>query len=130
MLKQFIVFILLACVVSTYLSRDFAVVSFELNQKYISEKLCENRDKPWMHCNGRCYLMKKVKQAEDNEKRQANKDLRSSMQVLWCVNPSNLIQNRQVEHALAKRYKIHYSYAYSNQYTTAIFRPPKSLSIA
>lgn len=51
---------------------------FELNQKYIASTLCENRDKPWMHCNGRCYLMKKIKLAEDkekNEERQIQKNL-------------------------------------------------------
>lgn len=30
------------------------------NRAYIAENLCENRDKPQMKCNGKCYLKKKM----------------------------------------------------------------------
>jgi len=125
MLNRVIVFILLACVISAYFSRDFAVASFELNQKYIAEKLCENKDKPWMHCNGRCYLMNKVKQAEENEKKQANKDLRTNLQFTWCINFSSQLEKSYIKDSIAQRFTIHYSYNYTNQYNTSIFRPPK-----
>jgi len=130
MLNRVIVFILLACVISTYFSRDFAIASFELNQKYIAEKLCENKDKPWMHCNGRCYLMNKVKQAEENEKKQANKDLRTNLQITWCINFSNAVSKSCFKDSIAQRFKIHYSYHYTNQYNASIFRPPKMITIA
>lgn len=130
MLNRVIVFIVLACVISTYFSRDFTVAGFELNQKYIAEKLCENKDRPWMHCNGRCYLMNKVKQAEENEKKQANKDLRTNLQMTWFINFSSPIENTYLKDSIAQRFKIHYSYHYSNQYNTSIFRPPKLMSIA
>src|SRR3546814_6876738 len=35
---------------------------------YISAELCVNRDMPESDCNGQCYLMKKLKQAQkDNQ---------------------------------------------------------------
>ena len=129
MLNRVVVFVLLTCVISTYFSRDFAIASFALNQKFIAEKLCENKDRPWMHCNGRCYLMKKMKQAEDNEKKQAGKDLRTNMQVVWYVHPANQTQKSFLKDSIAGRYKIHYIYYYTNQYNASIFRPPKSVSI-
>lgn len=130
MLNRVIVFILLACVISTYFSRDIAIAGFDLNQKYIAEKMCENKDKPWMHCNGRCYLMKKVKQAEDNEKKQANRDLRNNLQAFYYLLPSTTIQKSYLKDTIAQRFKIHYTSCYTNQYNSSIFRPPKSLSIA
>lgn len=30
------------------------------NRAYISSTLCENRDRPEMHCDGKCYLKKKL----------------------------------------------------------------------
>ena len=51
---------------------------FELNKNYIATKLCENRNRPWMHCNGKCYLMKKIRQAEEkqnNAERESQKNL-------------------------------------------------------
>lgn len=128
MLKRLLVFVLLACMMSTYFSRDFAVAGFELNQKYISGKLCENKDKPWMHCNGHCYLMKKLKQAQDNEQKQADNNLRNSFQVLWFVQTPVINYHSLADADIAQRLITHYTYAYSNQYTSSIFRPPKSVA--
>lgn len=38
---------------------------WKINQKYIAERLCENRDKPEMHCKGKCYLVKHLKKTEE-----------------------------------------------------------------
>jgi hypothetical protein len=49
------------------------VAAYKLNQKLIAEELCENRDKPEMMCNGKCYLVKQMekqtgtKNDSDNE---------------------------------------------------------------
>lgn len=83
-----------------------------------------------MHCNGRCYLMKKVKQAEDNEKKQESKDLRNSFQVIWYLQAAAQQQRTALDADIAQRFKTHYAYAYYNQYNASIFRPPKSLRLA
>lgn len=83
-----------------------------------------------MHCNGRCYLMNKVKQAEENEKKQEGKDLRNSFQVIWFVHTAPLQQRAALDGNIADRLNTHYSYAYLNQYHASIFRPPKSLRLA
>ena len=78
MLKRFTAILLLVAMLAANFSRYFVYAGFELNKKYIAATLCENRDKPWMHCNGHCYFMKKVKAAQDAEKtdsRQAQKNL-------------------------------------------------------
>lgn len=36
------------------------VVEYYLNYDYINEQLCENRDKPYLECNGTCYLQKQL----------------------------------------------------------------------
>ncbi|MFI5159719.1 MAG: hypothetical protein ACHQHN_00510 [Sphingobacteriales bacterium] len=59
--------LLIICIISCSFSRFFIYAGFELNRNYIATKLCENRNKPWLHCNGKCYLMKKLKQAEDKQ---------------------------------------------------------------
>ena len=40
------------------------IVYYELNQDYIAEFLCINKDKPEMHCNGKCYLKKEIKKQQ------------------------------------------------------------------
>jgi hypothetical protein len=70
MFKSAIAICILVALMLSNFSRLFIYASFDLNQNYIASTLCENRDKPEMHCNGKCYLMKKLKQAEEKEKKQ------------------------------------------------------------
>lgn len=70
MLKKTIAITLLVALISSNFSRFFVYAGFELNQKYIAENFCVNKSRPWMHCNGHCYFMRKIKQAQENEKKQ------------------------------------------------------------
>eukprot|EP01133_Synstelium_polycarpum_P004631 gene4631-5416_t len=70
MFRSLIAFSLIFFLLSANFSRFFIYAGFELNRNYIASTLCENRDKPMLHCNGKCYLMKKLKQAEEKEKGQ------------------------------------------------------------
>lgn len=47
--------------------RTVIVLSFLMQRDYISKNLCENRDKPQLHCNGSCCLKKELKKQEKNE---------------------------------------------------------------
>ena len=53
----------------------FIVLDFRLNRNYIAQNLCVNRNKPQMHCNGKCHMMKVMKQEQkkdqDNPERKA-----------------------------------------------------------
>jgi len=70
MFGRLIAILLLFSSVSMNLSPLFVMAGFELNQNYIAAELCVNKDKPQLHCNGKCYLMKKLKQAEEKEQKQ------------------------------------------------------------
>ncbi len=78
MIRAFIAYLLIIALFASNFSRLFVFAGFELNRGYIATHLCENRDKPWLHCNGKCYFMKKIKQAQEKEKgdeRQSQKNL-------------------------------------------------------
>lgn len=40
---------------------------YQANKEYIARVLCENRDKPQLHCDGKCYLAKRLKAAQDRQ---------------------------------------------------------------
>jgi len=77
MLNRPIAILLIVALVAVNFSRFFIYAGFELNKKYIAGNLCENRARPWLHCNGKCFFMKKIKQAQENEKnsQQSQKNL-------------------------------------------------------
>ncbi|AGA80227.1 hypothetical protein [Echinicola vietnamensis] len=53
-------------------SMVFSVIQMDyvLNKEYIAENLCINRDKPELHCDGKCFLAEKLKEAQDQQEQQ------------------------------------------------------------
>lgn len=60
--------ILILLILSQLCSTWLTLASFTLNRDYIARNLCENRTRPVLKCKGKCVLMKKLKQ-EDQEER-------------------------------------------------------------
>lgn len=60
------------------------MAGFSFNQKYIATVMCVNKSRPWMHCNGHCYLMKKLKQMADKEKSAERDNIKNNIQVAIC----------------------------------------------
>jgi DNA gyrase subunit B len=46
---------------------------YSIKKDYIIEKLCINKDKPQLHCDGKCYLGKQLKTTEEGAKSSAAK---------------------------------------------------------
>ncbi|WP_432328376.1 hypothetical protein ACRQ5D_01315 [Mucilaginibacter sp. P25] len=67
MLQRITAYLLIFSLITVNFSRFFIFAGFELNRNYIATKLCENRNRPWLHCDGKCYFAKKIKQAEDKQ---------------------------------------------------------------
>ncbi len=60
-------------------------VYYHLNKAYITQKLCENRNNPKLHCNGHCYLTKQLKKAEESERKQAQNILKEKEDILTAL---------------------------------------------
>lgn len=57
--KLFAIIVFSAVLMQTF-STVVIVAAFYANRDYIATRLCENRDKPKMQCNGRCSLNKQL----------------------------------------------------------------------
>lgn len=57
-------------------------VYYHLNKAEITQKLCENKGRPQMHCNGHCYLSKQLKKAEQTEKKHATAVVKEKEEVI------------------------------------------------
>lgn len=44
------------------------MLEYKINFSYITNVLCENRDKPDMHCNGKCHLRKQMEKDQQQER--------------------------------------------------------------
>ena len=68
-LKQFATILLLTTIFLQTFSSFVIRADYILNKDFIVRVLCINREKPAMHCDGKCYLKKKIKQAEKSEQK-------------------------------------------------------------
>ncbi len=68
------------------------VAEYIMNYDYIVNVLCENKDKPELQCDGKCYLMQMLAQeSEQNEKNPfGDKQLIEISQILNVVPTFNL----------------------------------------
>ena len=46
-------------------------LQYEFNKEYIIQTYCVNKNRPQLHCDGKCYLAKKLKAAKQNEENQS-----------------------------------------------------------
>lgn len=121
MFKRFLALLLIVLIISANFTRLFIYAGYEVNQKYIAEKLCENRNKPWLNCNGRCYLMKKIKQAEEKERSTERQIQKSLFQDAFITG--GYIINFQSE--LLQQINSNYTALQPQQVTLSLLRPPQ-----
>jgi hypothetical protein len=43
------------------------IMEYYANYDYIASVLCENRDRPYLECNGKCYLEKQLKKSNHSK---------------------------------------------------------------
>ena len=43
------------------------IIEYHANYDYIATVLCENRDKPYLECNGKCYLEKQLNKVNHDD---------------------------------------------------------------
>ncbi len=43
------------------------IMEYYANYDYIASVLCENRDRPYLECNGKCYLEKQLNKLTNNQ---------------------------------------------------------------
>lgn len=105
-------------------------VNFSLNQQEIARMECINKNRPELHCNGKCYLAKQLQKAEQqlDDKKQASS--RSQEQLKWTE--SDLFSFEELPLVLMDKQEFNdqttHSFALNNLYNFEVvvhyFHPP------
>ncbi len=105
------------------------VLEYVVNYEYISKVLCINKDKPQLHCNGKCHLLKELAKASDTEKPLSSGKKASSqlVEVLFfeeiasfCIVPIRFVVKEKIDSSCSDLYDSLNVYA--------IFHPPIFIS--
>lgn len=126
MFKSAIATFLLCSLIFSNFSRLFIYSAFEFNLNYIAENLCENRNKPEKHCNGKCYLSKKIKQAEEKEKKHEQESKKKGLQEPFI--PQSLDMTAIFSLKLDAVKPVEMVFSLSKRSDEILHPPPASLS--
>lgn len=67
-MKQVLSIVLILVLSAQCLIQLGLVASYQFHKEYIVKSLCINRNRPEMHCEGKCFLKKRLADAEKNER--------------------------------------------------------------
>jgi hypothetical protein len=118
-LSTFFVLVYLTVFIKPYLP----IINYAINKDYIAAALCENKDKPMMHCNGKCHLAKELKKtAKEESKNQTTRILQEDF-VFTCTDVAKDV----FENIPGDSFGINSNYTnnYSFQNISLPYHPPK-----
>jgi hypothetical protein len=100
------------------------IIEYYANYDYIATVLCENKDKPYLECNGKCYLQKQLQKTNHT-----NHDHKSTVPKInlddYPVSPlDNYTFNPNVNNSINQE-KIDFDTNFSNEFFNTVFKPPK-----
>src|ERR1700722_13344934 len=79
--KRLISVVLLFAFITVNFSKVIIWVNYELNKAQITKDYCVNKDKPMMHCCGKCKLKMQLAQDEEKQKSPAMPDIKNDIQL-------------------------------------------------
>lgn len=103
-------------------------LDYELRKDYIKSVLCVNKNRPEMHCDGKCYLAKRIAAAQKQEESQAEKDFVSKLVEIDSTNNifgTYAIQFHLISFVIEKLDNFFYIKPPLNQAHLSIFHPPQ-----
>ena len=101
-------------------------LDFEMRKDFIIQNLCENRFKPQMNCNGKCYLAKKLhKIAEDNATKETQKQGDSMKKILEEIFEATPVFSYELTFKnLSQKSNYTYQLVHPQSFTFSFFHPP------
>ncbi|MDB2462592.1 hypothetical protein N9W61_00595 [Algibacter sp.] len=100
-------------------------VEYVLNQDYIAEFLCINKDKPELQCNGKCHLVKELEKQQENEPnalRISKENYPIGFVFIYEIQPLRTFSNLEkniINTSYQKLYQFDYNYS--------AFQPPDAV---
>lgn len=96
------------------------VYNYVVNYDYIVQNLCENRDKPELFCNGKCYLAKQLSKTD----KESNQTIAKVISLDVFVPNDIFSFEKGSEYIPAIPFVSEFINLYHSRYIFTIFHPP------
>jgi hypothetical protein len=103
------------------------IIEYYANYDYIATVLCENKDKPYLECNGKCYLQKQL-----NEANHDNHEHKSTIPKInfddYPVSPLDQFLYQLKDFKEINSEKSYFVNDTSQDFFKSVFKPPQVVS--
>jgi hypothetical protein len=103
-------------------SRYILVLDYQLNKNYITRHLCENRDRPAMKCDGKCYLCKKLKKEDKKDQDNPERKADNKFEIIFLHQDADMGQPNRPVRSIAY---ISFLEMIPGSFGSACFHPPQ-----
>lgn len=123
MMNRVLLVLISFAILSQTMSSVVIFAGYTLNKEFITKNYCINKDKPKLSCNGKCHLMKELKEHEQSESTPLSsvKEKMETLVYLSVFDPTIFHVTSLVEQ-ITTPYNGKLPVAYQNQ----PFQPPQS----
>ena len=121
MFKQLAAIFLLLAFSAQMFSHAFIVLDYYTNTAAFA-KNCENKAVPRMHCNGKCQMMKKLKQQEKKEQQSPERKGYKNNELISCRSFFTIVDFEKTNSL--QSFSIYDAIHFPHGIYTDIFHPP------
>ncbi len=101
------------------------LANYLINQDYIAEFLCINKDKPELECNGKCYLSEQLKKVTEEKE----KNLPAIAMEEYPIGIIAFLSFQTTTSAkIVAQANFRYTNNYAFTYLNSVFHPPTLIS--
>ena len=120
-MKQITVFLLVLVILAQSVGKLALLSNYLVNRDFITLNYCENKNKPKLHCNGKCHLSKQLKEQEKQEGSSKN-NTKSIDETQFCSEYVHAISPRVVYISISENWS--YINRETDNTSPSIFHPP------
>ena len=125
-MNKLIVFLLIVGIGFQSVGKLLVLAWYQVNKTYIAQKLCENRNKPKMHCNGKCQLRKKMQLLEQESPSNSSVPVKiDKIAILEFLLPENQASLNN-PFSILKKSIIFYDKQYTFSFSNYLLKPPRA----
>ncbi|MBN8822231.1 MULTISPECIES: hypothetical protein [unclassified Spirosoma] len=123
-MRNALLYILVFATLLPTVSQWGAIAYYQVNKDYIARVLCENRDRPDLHCDGQCYLAKRLKAQQDKQDKETTERVQNTPVVqLFCDHHLSFLFQPSLTELLPSAHLAYEVPVYAAP-ATSFFHPP------
>ena len=118
---KFVAPILIILIMTQIFSKWIMIAEYNINRNYIARVLCENRNRPKLHCNGKCMLMKKM--AEEEDRSSTPGTIKLNWETFLFIDNHSEYSNKYFSQNIERYIPLNLFYC-NRFFSSSVFRPP------